>query len=270
MTKKKCTQKNICKNQPVFAIGTGRCGTHLLTSLMEPIGQVDANHIQDLDGDSFYRYCAWNQLNVDLGGLIEKRKQWVRQSEEKDRIYFESNPYLSFHIEPLHQHLNAKFIFIIRNPEDVIRSHIVKGWYEFDPEIYDINKAVGYQYGMRMNHFFGRIIPKDETFIEWRQLSRVGKLSWMWNTVNLKIYEQLKRLPLDCFFTVKIEELDFLKFLEMLSFMEVYHSVGEKDFLHIKNSRPGKGKSLLTRKWSPTEISEFEEYSKEARSIWAY
>ena len=43
----------------------------LLESLLKQNKYISANHIQNLDADSFYRYCAWNEIDVDLEGFIK-------------------------------------------------------------------------------------------------------------------------------------------------------------------------------------------------------
>jgi len=255
---------------PFFAVGTGRCGTHFFFELLKSHQQVDSFHIQDLNGDSFYRFCAWYNLPVDQGALIHQREYWLHQSQEKGKLYFESNPYLSFHLVELHRSLKAKFIFIIRNPVDVVRSHIVKGWYEKDP-ILSINGSIpGYQYGMPMNHFLGRMIPTGNEFDRWSQLTRVGQLAWMWNTVNLRIWEQLEQIGKENSKLVKIEELNFKQLQGFLDFMGVKKSISESKFLQIKNLKPGKGKTKDTAHWNQKEMQDFELETQAGRKLFGY
>jgi len=255
---------------PVFALGTGRCGTHFLVEAMGLLDAVDAHHIRELDGDSFYRYCAWNNLEVDIGGLVDQRARWIKESVDAGKLYFESNPYLSFHVPALYRHLGAKFVLILRNPEDVVRSHVVKGWYETDPVVYDNNRSAGFQYGMKMNHFLGRIIPYGDEFLMWRSLTRIGRLAWMWNRVNLLIRSQLIAIPEDSYRIVKIEKLSYQGFLELLDFTEVMEKPNRIDFYKIKMAKPGKGKSKEKTRWSDREAKEFEEQTKTGRHVFGY
>ena len=129
MIKKLSSSKK--QNQlPIFIIGTGRCGTHLMYELFNAIDGVHANHILHLDGDSFYRYAKWNDITVDLGGFYIVRDEYLNIANKDRAMYLESNPYLSFHIRELYERYNARFIFLIRNPKDVVNSHIKKGWYQ--------------------------------------------------------------------------------------------------------------------------------------------
>ncbi|MCB0429395.1 MAG: hypothetical protein H6585_04285 [Flavobacteriales bacterium] len=257
-------------NRPVFAIGTGRCGTHLLESLLQPQKNVAAHHIVDLDGDSFYRYCKWNELNVDDAGLIRHRKAHIDQAAGNGFVYFESNPYLSFHVKEFSEKLNARFIHIIRNPVDVVRSHIVKGWYTENPVHDDPSRATGFQYGMRTNHFFGRIIPRGTQLQPWLDLSQVGKIAWMWNTVNMSIHRQLLALPEEDRFIVRIEDLNYDIYREMITFMGLSAELDAVRYEAIVTSRPGKGKKTVLDQWSAGERREFDREVAEASAVFNY
>ena len=255
---------------PVFAVGTGRCGTHLLESLMAAVKGMDANHIQDLEGDSFYRYAAWNEIPVDLEGFFAPRDAWVSEAQKKGKVYFESNPYLSFHLEALAERYDAKFIFIYRNPEKVVKSHVVKGWYETLPAYADANKIVGFQYDMKPNHFFGRILPRGkEAYEAWHQMTRIGKISWMYDTVNLRVHEQAQRIS-DRVFYLKVEELDYAKFGEMLDFLDLSGAMSEKKFNEIAASRPGKSGRSTEATWSEQEQADFRRQVAESAKALGY
>lgn len=255
---------------PAFAVGTGRCGTHLLQELMGLHPGIDAHHIQNPDADSFYRYCAWNEFDVDQGGFLEARRHWIEAASKSGRVYFESNPYLSFHINTLYQAFGARFVFIVRNPEDVVRSHVVKGWYDRELVVYEKEKALGYQYGMQANHFFGRIVPRGTEYEHWHALSRIGRLSWMWNRVNLSVHHQLSEIPEENCFFVKIEDLDFSQFQALEAFIAGKSKVCEKKFSDTFHKKPGKGKKQTIQSWTDQEQAEFEQETQKGKEVFNY
>ncbi len=258
------------KYNSIFAVGTGRCGTHLLTALMDANKQIQSHHIRDSLADSFYRYAAWNKLPIDDAGFLAQRKLWVGTAHYTKQHYFEANPYLSFHVVPLYQQMDAKFIFLIRNPEAVVRSHIVKGWYKDLPQFSQTNLAVGFQYNMKPNHFFGRIIPTGATYENWVNLTRVGKLAWMWNIVNLQIAEQLKNIPAKNYAVLKIESLTHDKLQQIFSDWGIEKVIYKRQFERIVKKRPGKGRTTNTTIWSPIEKAEFLRETAEATALFSY
>ena len=245
---------------PIFAIGTGRCGTHLLEALLNESKYISSHHIQDLNLDSFYRYTRWYNLPVDQSPLLKQRELWIKEAHIKDKIYFESNPYLSFHVDDFHSEFKAKFIFIYRNPESVIRSHLIKGWYK-DIATDNVETYPGLVYGVPINHSLGRIQPlAKEERREWFSLSQAGKIAWMWSEVNGSIDRQLQAIPADKKFYLRIEELNFEKLLELEEFVGVSLGLNERKFNKIIEAKPGKGKTLLNRQWSANEVRDINKF----------
>jgi len=257
--------------RPVFVLGTGRCGTHLFYELFNAMTKVQAYHILHLDGDSFYRYAKWNELDVDLGDFIAYRNGKILNSINNSSVYVESNPYLSFHIDELYNSFNARFIFIIRNPMDVVNSHVKKGWYAEEPVRIDDSKPVGFQYSMNTNHFLGRIIPGGEEYKRWINLSRIGKISWMWDKVNTKIYEDLYSIPEKDKFFLKVEHLDYLKYKEILQYFSINNPISNSTFNNIIQQRPGKSSSeKQSPTWTVLEQEEFEKETANGRALFQY
>lgn len=251
---------------PVFVVGTGRCGTQLMADLFKMNQQVDSFHIRNSEVDSFYRFVAWNELPIDQSPLINSRRRWVQESYQREKIYFESNPYLSFHIEELYSQLDAKFVFLVRNPEAVIRSHVSKGWYNSAPERVNSTLTLGLQYDWKVNHAFGRFVPKGAFYNLWKRYSQIGKLSWMWNMVNKRIYSQLENIPVSNQFFLGIEDLDFDVFQKLENFVGVNSGISPINFRSTMNRKPNKRKKN-TDTWTADEKAEFEKLTHEFSEI---
>ncbi len=250
---------------PVFAIGTGRSGTHFLQEIMGHDPAIASYHLPDPDNDSFVEYCAWNNLPVDIGGFLQTRRDWIAGAAEQSRIYFESNPYMSFSVEPLFHQLNAKFFHMVRNPAAVVNSHFVKGWYE-KPLAYDNPQlALGAQPGTAFNHFLGRLTPRGEEFERWQRLTRIGKIAWMWNAVQMRVLSETRQLPPEHVFSCKLEDVEYRKYVEMHKFVGGQSPLDEPAFLKITQSRPGKAANHRNAaSWSEKEREEFLEETKDA------
>lgn len=255
-----------------FAVGTGRCGTHLLAELMTGVGGVESHHIRAPIADSFNRYCVWNGLPVDTCPLISQRQAWIRDSSERGMIYFEANPYLGFHCRELCKDLSALLLFLVRNPVDVICSHLAKGWYAEDLQRSSASLLLGYQYGMQANHFFGRIAPNGESYDVWKDLTRVGKLGWMWNEVNLRILEDLAELDRSAVMCIKLEDFDWAVFNQVLEFLGIKNDMARSSFKQVCSSRPGKSRDPKPdpKTWSSREWREYEAQTAEARERLGY
>jgi len=256
---------------PAFAVGTGRCGTHFLRDLMEKDPGIAAYHHRSIDSDAFARYCAWNRLPVDMSPFYDARRAWIDEVRSSGLLYFESEPYLSLSIVPLYERFGARFVFVVRRPEDVVNSLFVKGWYAEEFYKADADLAPGYAPGLRGNHVFGRIVPNGEEFRRWSRLTRVGKLAWMWNALNVRTLEQLREIPEEQSVTVKLEELGYDCYRRLHAFVGGRQPMSEQEFDRIRNSKPGKGRNHRTADvWSERERREFEAETEEGRRLLGY
>ena len=64
---------------------------------------------------------------------------------------------------------------------------------------------------------------------------------------------RLGKLPDNRFFFVKIEDLDYNKFVDLIKFLEAPCHINEKQFNKIKNSRPGKASKKHINPWKKNE-----------------
>ena len=264
-------ERSEAERKPVYATGTGRCGTHFLQRLMSCDPLLDARHMPAPEVDSFTRYCLWHGLAIDHGGFWSVRRSMLAEAAAEFQVYFESNPYLTFSIWELHARLGAGVILLLRNALDVVNSHYVKGWYESPCFVDDPLLPQGYQAGMPPHYVFGRITPHGEDFERWQGLTRIGKISWMWSTVNLHAYDLLQNIPEQSRLLLRIEELDFKRYLELHSFVGGYCPVSRDMFDAIKKERPGRGESYRSKQsWTAREIAEFEIETVEARRRLGY
>lgn len=242
-----------------FAVGTGRCGTHFIAKLLEHEPMVAASHEREPMLQTFHRYCKWNELPVDHQGYLRAMELRIRRDLNRRPVSFESSGHLSLSIRELDERFAPKWVFLVRNPYDTVKSYVQKGWYlapmvQAQPEL-----ALGYQEHAQFHHFLGRIAPRGKPFVEWNVQSRVGKTAWFWATLNRAVLDQAEAIPRDRWRTVKLEELDHTKYVELARFVGFEPQLTEERFAEIRNERPGAQK-MQPIAWGDTEWQEFEAY----------
>lgn len=263
----KNTQKTTC-----FAIGTGRCGTQFLYKLLSKEPHIASHHERHPLSDTFERYCRWNRLAVDQGGFLAVKRSGIQKDLAKNAISFEASAYLSLSLQALYDHFDAKFIFLVRSPHKVVNSYLQKDWYADEIHRIHPEEASGFQPGMEeAHHSFSRLIPRGPDAHNWHQMSRVGKLAWFWQAINREVLNQLNTLPQDSYRIVRIEDLDYAKYLELANFMGYEPQMGEDLFTKLTASRPNR---LYPKRqvsdWTLKERTEFEQQVAKLSERWAY
>ena len=258
-------------NRIGFAVGSGRCGTHFVTQVMSREAGVKAAHERGRVNEAFRRYCRWYRLPVDPEGFLGEKEREIHQDLAEHNFSFESSSYLSLSIEELHKRFDAKFILLIRSPDRVVNSFWTKGWYKHNYLQSDPNKALGYQQHPKDHHYFSRIAPIGREFKSWNQMSRIGKIGWFWNAINLRVVEQFARLPVTHWRVVKLEHLSFETYLELSEFLGIHSQLTDREYRQIADQRPGsKPPAYATKAWSEREAREFEEQVQPASERFGY
>lgn len=243
-----------------FAVGTGRCGTMFLVKLLEEEPCIASCHERNQLNETFHRYCVWNGLPVDDEGFLAVKEQEISADLENHDFSFEATAYLSLSIVHLYRRLGSKFILLARNPVEVVNSYYSgKNMYDIEYHVADIHKALGYHQEARPHHFFGRIVPRGEQFLRWKEMTRVGRLAWMWNAINLQVLEQFKQIPSEHSLVVRLEEFDYKKYREIGRFLGIELTMTPQRFRELAGSRINtfSVEKRTVADWSQQEIEEF-------------
>ncbi len=224
-------------------------------------------HLDDVGNavaDSFYQYAKWYNLKVDTSPLIASRRFLAQRATRDNKLFLESNPYMSLHTQDFMNELNAKIVIVYRDPKRVIESHYNKGWYNEMSQQFGLKKlkAPGYQYEFeKPNHFFGRFHPKTETEqLTWDNLTRVGKISWMWSAVYTDILSMIETNS-NHVFLIKLEDFDYDCYKKCCEFIGS-NKVNELAFNQIKSKKPGKAQYTDYPDWNEVEFQEFDNLTK--------
>lgn len=182
--------KKIC-----FIISTGRTGTKTLAALFNHLENVEAHHEPQPD---------FRQLSIDfaLERVCTAKAQSIVNADRKvvlfrmqrlnPHVYVEANNRLFSLIPILRQTFRGcKFVHIVRDGRDVVRSGMGRRWYQPD----DIDP-----YRLKAIDF-----PNDPYFEYWQSMSRFEKICWWWQKKDGIIYQSVKNESDSI--TVKFEDI---------------------------------------------------------------
>jgi hypothetical protein len=255
------------KKNIAFAVGTGRCGTNFLYNLLKKHKDVASSHERLPLNDTFMRYVKWYNLNVDLKGSIEVKKELIYKDLNQASLSFESSPYLSLSIDDLSKEFSCKFILLVRHPKNVIKSYINKGWYEYDFILNESNAAPSFQPFLKIHHHhnFSRLIGNGTDFETWSKLSQVGKLAYYYSKLNKMCLDQLSKIPDNRYKIIKIEEFDYNNYLDLVDFLGIEKPLRSKTFESIKNKKHNTIKQKKKYTWSIDDLKQYEKITKAIR-----
>ncbi|MEQ1507251.1 MAG: hypothetical protein ABMB14_33790, partial [Myxococcota bacterium] len=244
-----------------LAVGTGRCGTTLLAALAGREPDVAASHERLRLAATFQLYCAWYGLPVDPEGFLVDREAAVRVDLASRRVSFEASALLSHAVELLHARLGARVLLVVRRPDHTVGSFAVRGWFAAPPVRRDPDRPPSYREGEEPRHFFGRILPIGaDAVARFAASTPIGRIAWFWQARNRAILDQLGRLPASAVALVRLEDLDFDRYLALAPFLGWRPTVTRAAFDALAASRPNAGPNLprLPDRWTDRERAEFE------------
>jgi len=202
--------RSVYENAPCcFVLSTGRCGTKLLTKVLNMSNTIDCQHTPspELVQASKKAYeRIWRDRECFRLAISMARYDLVRDSYLKDLIYLETNNRITFFAPVLADIFRkAKFIHLVRHPGEFVRSGIRRGWYT--------EKT-----GARL----GKIVLSDSH--KWVVMSQIERISWLWNETN-QFVERFKEEVQDQrrVFSLRAEELfsDPVKVQGIFEFLDV-------------------------------------------------
>ena len=248
------------KSHIAFAVGTGRCGTQFLSKVCELETVVSSTHERNRCNETFHRYCKWYGVDVDNAGFLETKRREIKEDLRTASFSFEASSYLSLSLIELYEQFDAKFILLVRSPEKVINSYLRKGWYNTKIVRNNPNLPPSFQESVKPHHFFSRLMPSGNKYIQWSTMSRVGQLAWFWNALNSSILKQFEHIPSSHWSIEKLEELSYGRYLQLAEFIGFQSSVSAEDYNQLVDSRPNSLDNVRSvETWTAEEIKEFEQ-----------
>jgi len=173
-----------------FVLSTGRCGTGLITKILDksPKLLVYHNPKPELEYVSSFIHRTSPSLESLKLSIITARFDLFVNSFLRGRIFIETNNRITFFAPALAELFpNAKFIHLIRNPADFIRSGMRRKYYK--------KNTVQHQ----------RLNPANN--YEWIRMTRLEKIAWEWNEINSSIDTFKSMIHQSRMMTIKSEHL---------------------------------------------------------------
>ena len=213
----------------IFVTGSGQCGETFLFNLFKKNKKIKAKDESRPLIHSYYKFVKFNNMNIDEAPLLMQLSDAIKDSNKKGKIAFEASSFLSLHTSEIYKKFHSKFIILLRNPYDVSCSLMEKGWYQKRYILNDIKKISGYQ-GVatsfhNKHHNFCRVSPNGKYFLKWNNFDQIIKIKWYWHTIYSKIFDDLKKIPKKNYKIIRIEDLDYNKYVELSSWIGVKPSI---------------------------------------------
>ena len=246
-----------------LSFGAGRSGQNWFSKIFNSHPNWVGTCERFADYEAFYRFICYYNLPISKNGVIDLIEVSSKRDMAKYQNSFISSPYLSFGVGELTNKLKPNSIFFnIRNPIKTVESLYNKGWYqnlnsqkEINSPLIDITDS---QY-----RSFSRIIPKGEYLKEWLSLSRIGKITWFWSTVNKTIYDDFNNIQnIDKFF-VKLEDVNqnYDIYERLSKRFNFNNKMSERQFYKVLDKSPNNDTKLshVYKNWNNVEKKEFED-----------
>ncbi|ADL13610.1 sulfotransferase family protein [Acetohalobium arabaticum] len=236
-----------------FVLSTGRCGTLLLTKILNLDENSDVFHrpSPELVFPSTYAYKIGND-NPEKFKIASMcaRYDHIENSFICDRNFVETNCRITFFAPFLAQVFKkSKFIHLVRSPISFIKSAVSRGFYQHP-------KADR-----------GHITPKDDASISWDTMTPIEKSAWLWNETNSYIEDFKQEIDSSRYITIFSENL-FTRPEEAeksLSFLG-NKSISKKQISKIIKKPVNKSKkSSLANNLNEEQIKNIEKYTSLAK-----
>jgi hypothetical protein len=169
----------------VFVLSTGRVGTETLDAIFQLAGNVFTHHepapkLYRLSKSAYENEGQPAAKKILMDAFLTAREDLFEYSSACGKGYIETSPQVTFLAPIILEALpSARFIHLIRDPRDVIRSGMRRKWYD------------GHSYDKT------RITPSPESpeFEKWNQYTPFQKNIWLWSETNLWIDKFLQQAP---------------------------------------------------------------------------
>ena len=253
-------------NKLIISFAAGRSGQNwfskIFNSHLNWIGTTE----RFADYEAFYRYICYYNIPVDKEGFFKLFELAIKRDFAKYQNTLISSPYFCFGVDEMVKKLNPNYIFFnLRDPITSIESLHGKGVYLTTNHYKTNSPLIDISNGLYSS--FSRIVPKCPYFLEWKKLTRIGKLAWFWATTNKSIYDSFEKINNVNKYFVKLKDInqnyDFYKKLSIK--FKFKNHLNAKNFYNVINKAPNKGSvnKYEYKDWNNFEKKEFENIIKD-------
>ncbi len=249
-------------NNLALSFGSGRSGQNWFSKIFNSHSNWIGTCERFADYEAFYRYVCYYNLPIYKDEFFNLIELSSKRDMAKYQNSFISSPYFSFSAKELTNKLKPNYIFFnIRNPIQTIESLYEKGWYlnfdnpkKIESPLIDISDS---QY-----RSFSRIIPNGEYLDKWLALSRIGKITWFWSTINKTIYDDFNKIQNVDKFYVRLEDVNqnYNIYEKLSKKFKFENTMSKKQFYNVINKSSNNDTSLkyVYKDWNDLEKKEFQ------------
>ena len=261
-------------NGKCLFIGTlaARSGTRWLCDIVKSHDRAYAVTERDKMPESFWRYVKYNELPIDTDGIIRLLKGRIAADWLENDSTLVFSPYFSHGFLELYHALEPdKVLFGFAEPEFVVQSIYNKGMFEEDYSRRNFDLALGYQpeFADRWSHYFGRVVPRGEYYQTWQDLTRIGKIAWWVNRINMDICRQIQDIPEDriVLFDLSAADQNYEYYLGLAKLLDLSPILAKNKFLSLKTLTV-KDSDNVKHQWTDAEKSEFDLHIQEWKRVY--
>ncbi len=249
-------------NKLALSFGAGRSGQNWFSKIFNSHLNWVGSCERFADYEAFYRYVCYYKLPVFRDEFFKLLELASKRDMFKHQNSFVSSPYFSFGVEELSDRLKPDYIFFnIRNPIKTVESLYEKGWYlNFDGKKI---KSPSIDITLDQYRSFSRIVPNSDYLNDWLRLTRIGKITWFWCTINKSIYNSFSAVQNIKKYYIKLEDINqnydlYLKLSDNFKFQNL---MSKKQFYNVINKSENYEFHLKYeyKNWNNQEKKEFEE-----------
>jgi neutral ceramidase len=174
-----------------FVLSSGRCGTMTFAHLLNTADNARVWHHPQpfLIEETLQAY----QDQIDKREVFwRSRATFIHRAWAQGLIHGETDHNMTPFVDMIAEQIpNSKFVVLVRDPRDFVRSGMRRNYYNGHP--WDS----------------GRLRPKkrDSVYEEWVAFDQFEKICWLWNKTYSEILERIKSIPENRLITVRFEDL---------------------------------------------------------------
>ena len=249
------------KNKLILSFGAGRSGQNWCSKIFNSHKNWVGSAERYADYEAFFRFITFYKLPISKENFYELMILSIKRDMSLYQNTFISSPYFAFEVYEIVEKLNPNFVFFnIRDPISSIESFHKKGWYKF---IDDFNNFQSPSIDITESQYrsFSRIIPTGDFLSKWCSLTRIGKITWFWATINRSIYDDFSKITKSDKYFLKLKDINqnYSKYKKLVEIFDLKDQLNHKDFLKIIDKAPNKGgeNKYFYKEWSNKEKKEF-------------
>jgi hypothetical protein len=205
---------------PVFVVSTGRAGSKMLSDVLALHPAACAFHepLPQLNAEAFAKWRGRTRNDRIEARVAMKRRRVIEQISGNGVLYVESSHFCSHLIPELDRLFAPRFVHLIRNGRDVVKSGLRLGWYAAG-EVEASRQRVATL--MRRSLLIDLGTPGiDHRLTPPRPFQhRLDKIAWLWSEINGVILRDLEEIDHERKHVLKIEDFGPDTMAGLLSFL---------------------------------------------------